>query len=88
MFIVYPVIELSENVPDLRAAETEFENIADAFEEFQCGLVHGRLKVCRVQTHTPIHRLKLSSQTNFLVNISIWSEGIFLYSFKKFCHDL
>jgi hypothetical protein len=83
VFIVYPVIEVSENVPDLRAAETEFENIADAFGEFQCGLVHGRLKVCRVQTNTPVHRLKLSSQRNFPVDISIWPEGIFLCSIKK-----
>ena len=45
VFVVYPVIGLSEEVPELRAAETEFETLTEQFEDFQCGLVHGRMKV-------------------------------------------
>jgi len=45
VFVVYPVIELSEELPELRAAETEFETLTKEFDNFQCGLVHGRMKV-------------------------------------------
>jgi ATP-dependent DNA helicase RecG len=45
VFVVYPVIGLSEELPELRAAETEFEILTEEFEDFQCGLVHGRMKV-------------------------------------------
>lgn len=45
VFVVYPVIGLSEELPELRSAETEYETLAEEFEDFQCGLVHGRMKV-------------------------------------------
>jgi RecG-like helicase len=45
VFVVYPVIELSEELPELRAAETEYKILMEEFEDFQCGLVHGRMKV-------------------------------------------
>lgn len=47
-FVVYPVIEISEELPELRAAETEFETLTEEFEDFQCGLVHGRMKVLTI----------------------------------------
>ncbi|CAM6050174.1 unnamed protein product [Sphagnum compactum] len=73
VFIVYPVIELSENVPDLRAAETEFENIADVFEEFQCGLVHGRLK--SQEKDAAMEAFK-SGKTQVLVSTTLIEVGI------------
>lgn len=48
VFVVYPVIGLSEELPELRAAETEFETLTEEFEDFQCGLVHGRMKVLNI----------------------------------------
>lgn len=45
VFVVYPVIEVSEELPELRAAESEFETLTNEFKDFQCGLVHGRMKV-------------------------------------------
>lgn len=45
VFVVYPVIEVSEELPELRAAESEFETLTKEFKDFQCGLVHGRMKV-------------------------------------------
>lgn len=48
VFVVYPVIGLSEELPELRAAETEFEILTKEFEDFRCGLVHGRMKVLNI----------------------------------------
>lgn len=58
MFVVYPVIEVSEELPELRAAESEFETLTEVFKNFQCGLVHGRMKVdnlsFRSEVNTPV----------------------------------
>lgn len=45
VFVVYPLIEVSEEQPEIRGAETEYEILMEEFEDFQCGLVHGRMKV-------------------------------------------
>ena len=42
-YVLYPVIEESEKA-DLKAATTMHEELTGVFEEFQVGLVHGRLK--------------------------------------------
>ncbi|KAL3693006.1 hypothetical protein R1sor_006657 [Riccia sorocarpa] len=44
VFIVYPVIEESEELPDVRAAEGEFKNLELEFRGYNCGLVHGRMR--------------------------------------------
>ncbi|XP_047340996.1 ATP-dependent DNA helicase homolog RECG, chloroplastic [Impatiens glandulifera] len=46
IYLVYPVIQQSEQLPQLRAASPDFEIISSKFEPFgyNCGLLHGRMK--------------------------------------------
>ncbi len=44
-FIIYPLIEESEKLEDLRAAVDDYDVLAkDIFPEFKLGLLHGRMK--------------------------------------------
>lgn len=44
IYLVYPVIGESEQLPQLRAATAEFETVSKKFESYKCGLLHGRMK--------------------------------------------
>lgn len=44
MYLVYPVIEESEQLPQLRAVTADLASISEKFKGYQCGLLHGRLK--------------------------------------------
>eukprot|EP00250_Pteridium_aquilinum_P005419 c1550_g1_i1 orf=63-3239(+) len=44
VFIVYAIIDESEELPNLKAATAEFERIVKEFTGYTCGLVHGKLK--------------------------------------------
>ncbi|VVB03743.1 unnamed protein product [Arabis nemorensis] len=44
VYLVYPVIEQSEQLPQLRAASAELEVISKKFPKYSCGLLHGRMK--------------------------------------------
>lgn len=44
VYLVYPIIDESEQFPQLRAASVEFEHVSDKFKNHQCGLLHGRMK--------------------------------------------
>ncbi|XP_074328705.1 ATP-dependent DNA helicase homolog RECG1, chloroplastic/mitochondrial isoform X2 [Apium graveolens] len=44
IYLVYPVIELSEQLPQLRAASADFETISSKFTDYNCGLLHGKMK--------------------------------------------
>ncbi|KAI3948408.1 hypothetical protein MKW92_004375 [Papaver armeniacum] len=44
VFIVYPIIETSEKLPQVRAAATDFDTVSCFFEVYKCGLLHGRMK--------------------------------------------
>ncbi|KAG0500229.1 hypothetical protein HPP92_000301 [Vanilla planifolia] len=43
VYVVYPIIEESELLPDLHAASTDFESLSKKFESYSCGLLHGRM---------------------------------------------
>lgn len=43
VYLVYPVIEESEQLPLLHAAAADFHSISNKFEGYQCGLLHGRM---------------------------------------------
>ncbi|WOL02895.1 ATP-dependent DNA helicase [Canna indica] len=45
VYLVYPVIDESEQLPQLRAATADFESISDKFKGYQCGLLHGRMSI-------------------------------------------
>ncbi|KAG2261697.1 hypothetical protein Bca52824_068776 [Brassica carinata] len=44
VYLVYPVIEQSEQLPQLRAASADLEVISQKFPDYSCGLLHGRMK--------------------------------------------
>ncbi|XP_072959822.1 ATP-dependent DNA helicase homolog RECG1, chloroplastic/mitochondrial isoform X1 [Typha angustifolia] len=44
IYLVYPIIEESEQLPQLHAATAELASISEKFEGYQCGLLHGRMK--------------------------------------------
>ncbi|XVF02841.1 hypothetical protein REPUB_Repub04eG0209200 [Reevesia pubescens] len=44
VYLVYPVIEQSEQLPQLRAASADLETISNKFRDYKCGLLHGRMK--------------------------------------------
>lgn len=44
VYLVYPVIEQSEQQPQLRAAAADFESISSRFKGYKCGLLHGKMK--------------------------------------------
>ncbi|KAI8538233.1 hypothetical protein RHMOL_Rhmol09G0086700 [Rhododendron molle] len=44
VYLVYPVIGQSEQLPQLHAASAEFEAMSSRFENYSCGLLHGRMK--------------------------------------------
>ncbi|ESQ39985.1 hypothetical protein EUTSA_v10000760mg [Eutrema salsugineum] len=44
VYLVYPVIDQSEQLPQLRAASAELETISKKFPNYSCGLLHGRMK--------------------------------------------
>ncbi|CAH2056685.1 unnamed protein product [Thlaspi arvense] len=44
VYLVYPVIEQSEQLPQLRAASADLEMISTKFEGYNCGLLHGKMK--------------------------------------------
>ncbi|KAF3792525.1 ATP-dependent DNA helicase-like protein, partial [Nymphaea thermarum] len=44
VYVVYPVIEESEHLPQLRAASADLASMTSKFQDYQCGLLHGRMK--------------------------------------------
>ncbi|KAJ0962808.1 hypothetical protein J5N97_027930 [Dioscorea zingiberensis] len=44
VYLVYPVISESEQLPQLRAATCDFDYVSEKFEGYKCGLLHGRMK--------------------------------------------
>ncbi|KAK4261707.1 hypothetical protein QN277_004666 [Acacia crassicarpa] len=44
VYLVYPIIELSEQLPQLRAASADLEVISKRFQGYNCGLLHGKMK--------------------------------------------
>ncbi|XP_022643069.1 ATP-dependent DNA helicase homolog RECG, chloroplastic isoform X3 [Vigna radiata var. radiata] len=44
VYLVYPIIELSEQLPQLRAASADFGVISHRFQGYNCGLLHGKMR--------------------------------------------
>lgn len=44
VYLVYPVIGQSEQLPQLHAASAEYEAMSSRFESYNCGLLHGKMK--------------------------------------------
>ncbi|KAK4763128.1 hypothetical protein SAY86_008896 [Trapa natans] len=44
VYLVYPIIEQSEHLPQLRAAASDFGSMSEQFPNYSCGLLHGKMK--------------------------------------------
>ncbi|XP_010430642.1 PREDICTED: ATP-dependent DNA helicase homolog RECG, chloroplastic [Camelina sativa] len=54
VYLVYPVIDQSEQLPQLRAASAELEIITKKFPTYNCGLLHGRMKKTQILLSTQV----------------------------------
>ncbi|XP_075522343.1 ATP-dependent DNA helicase homolog RECG1, chloroplastic/mitochondrial isoform X2 [Primulina tabacum] len=73
VYLVYPVIEQSEQLPQLRAASADLETISNKFTGFSCGLLHGRMK--GDEKDEALRRFR-SGATNILLSTQVIEIGV------------
>ncbi|XP_038707540.1 ATP-dependent DNA helicase homolog RECG, chloroplastic isoform X2 [Tripterygium wilfordii] len=73
VYLVYPVIEQSEQLPQLRAASADLEVISDIFEDYNCGLLHGKLK--SDEKDEALRRFR-SGETHILLSTQVIEIGV------------
>ncbi|KAF9592955.1 hypothetical protein IFM89_019259 [Coptis chinensis] len=73
VYIVYPIIEASEQLPQLRAASSDLETISETFDGYQCGLLHGRMK--SDEKDEALRRFR-SGETNILLSTQVVEIGV------------
>ncbi|CAN6675474.1 unnamed protein product [Malus baccata var. baccata] len=73
VYLVYPVIEQSEQLPQLRAAAADFEAISDRFQGYTCGLLHGRMK--SDEKDEALRKFR-SGETNILLSTQVIEIGV------------
>ncbi|KAL5553409.1 hypothetical protein UlMin_040810 [Ulmus minor] len=73
VYLVYPVIEQSEQLPQLRAATADFEAISSRFEGYSCGLLHGRMK--SDEKDEALRRFRLG-ETHILLSTQVIEIGV------------
>lgn len=73
IYIVYPVIEQSEQLPQLRAASTDLETISSRFQGYKCGLLHGRMK--SDEKDEALRQFR-SGETNILLSTQVIEIGV------------
>ncbi|OMO88055.1 hypothetical protein COLO4_20488 [Corchorus olitorius] len=73
VYLVYPVIEQSEQLPQLRAASADLETIANQFHDYKCGLLHGRMK--GDEKEEALRRFR-SGETDILLSTQVIEIGV------------
>ncbi|KAJ4974770.1 hypothetical protein NE237_007944 [Protea cynaroides] len=73
VYLVYPVIEESEQLPQLRAASADLEMVSSKFKGYQCGLLHGRMKS---DDKDEALRLFRSGKTRILLSTQVIEIGV------------
>ncbi|XP_073144522.1 ATP-dependent DNA helicase homolog RECG1, chloroplastic/mitochondrial isoform X2 [Henckelia pumila] len=73
VYIVYPVIEQSEQLPQLRAASADLETISNKFTGYNCGLLHGKMK--GDEKDEALRRFR-SGATNILLSTQVIEIGV------------
>lgn len=73
VYVVYPVIEQSEHLPQLRASTADLEMISTKFSGYKCGLLHGRMKSDEKEEALRIFR---SGETNILLSTQVIEIGV------------
>lgn len=73
VYLVYPVIEQSEQLPQLRAASADLEAISHKFQGYRCGLLHGRMK--SDEKDEALRRFK-TGDTHILLSTQVIEIGV------------
>lgn len=73
VYLVYPVIDQSEQLPQLRAASADFEAISSRFENYNCGLLHGKMK--SDEKEDALRRFR-SGDTHILLSTQVIEIGV------------
>ncbi|XWS22830.1 hypothetical protein CRYUN_Cryun29cG0069600 [Craigia yunnanensis] len=73
VYLVYPIIEQSEQLPQLRAASADLETISNRFQDFNCGLLHGRMK--GDEKEEALRRFR-SGETDILLSTQVIEIGV------------
>ncbi|XP_009783194.1 ATP-dependent DNA helicase homolog RECG, chloroplastic isoform X2 [Nicotiana sylvestris] len=73
IYLVYPVIEQSEQLPQLRAASADLETISQKFSGYKCGLLHGKMKSDDKSEALGLFR---SGETNILLSTQVIEIGV------------
>ncbi|KAL5726710.1 DNA helicase [Ranunculus cassubicifolius] len=73
IYVVYPIIETSEQLPQLRAATSDLETISSKFKGYQCGLLHGRMK--GDEKEEALQKFK-SGETHILLSTQVVEIGV------------
>lgn len=73
VYIITPLIELSETLVSAKAATVEFENLKKVFPKLKLGLLHGRLKSCEKEKVLQSFR---DGKIQILVSTSVVEVGM------------
>ncbi|XP_024024852.1 ATP-dependent DNA helicase homolog RECG, chloroplastic isoform X1 [Morus notabilis] len=73
VYLVYPVIEQSEQLPQLRAAAADFEAISCRFQDYSCGLLHGKMKSDEKDEALKLFRC---GETHILLSTQVIEVGV------------
>ncbi|KAK4786058.1 hypothetical protein SAY86_002747 [Trapa natans] len=70
VYLVYPIIEQSEHLPQLHAAASVLGSMWKRFSDYSCGLLHGKMKSDEkeeVMRHSDLERLRFLLQEATLI---------------------
>ncbi|KAL9252860.1 ATP-dependent DNA helicase homolog RECG, chloroplastic-like protein [Drosera capensis] len=73
VYLVYPIIGQSVQLPHLRAATAELKYISERFPSYTCGLLHGRLKSAEKQEALEMFR---NGKTHILLSTQVIEVGV------------
>jgi ATP-dependent DNA helicase RecG len=73
IFVIFPLVEESKALSEVKAATEEHKKLQEIFSEFQVGLMHGRLKA--KEKETVMQEFK-DKKTQILVSTSVVEVGI------------
>lgn len=73
VYIVYPIIDQSEQLPQLRAASSELETVSTRFPDYECGLLHGRMRSVEKEEALRLFRY---GETKILLSTQVIEIGV------------
>jgi ATP-dependent DNA helicase RecG len=73
VFVIFPLVEESKALSEVKAATEEHKKLSETFSEFKIGLMHGRLKA--KEKETVMQEFK-DKKTQILVSTSVVEVGI------------